>query len=170
MYVCLMRHGKAEPYHDGMDDKKRELIEKGKKQAAAMLDAARLWWPEGTTILWASPYIRTCQTAAFFDTRIPYTAFHTHPAIAAGDLDAVYKDILCRSDGDVVCIVGHSPYLEQWTKAWTGLDIQFKTGSMAFLCDIYGVKRVSIRFSSARKVPSLIACPHSPSQKRSCRT
>ena len=64
MYVCLMRHGKAEPYHDGMDDKKRELIEKGKKQAAAMLDAARLWWPEGTTVLWASPYIRTCQTAA----------------------------------------------------------------------------------------------------------
>ena len=54
-----------------------------------------------------------------------------HPAIAAGDLDAVYKDILCGSDGDVVCIVGHSPYLEQWTKAWTGLDIQFKTGSMA---------------------------------------
>ena len=131
MYVCLMRHGKAEPYHDGMDDKKRELIEKGKKQAAAMLDAARLWWPEGTNVLWASPYIRTCQTAAFFDTRIPYTAFHTHPAIAAGDLDAVYKDILCGSDGDVVCIVGHSPYLEQWTKAWTGLDIQFKTGSMA---------------------------------------
>ena len=27
--------------------------------------------------------------------------------------------------------VGHSPYIELWTKAWTGLDIQFKTGSMA---------------------------------------
>ena len=79
MYVCLMRHGKAEPYHDGMDDKKRELIEKGKKQAAAMLDAARLWWPEGTTVLWASPYIRTCQTAAFFDTRIPYNGLRHGP-------------------------------------------------------------------------------------------
>ena len=44
------------------------------------------------------------------------------------------------------------------------------TGSMVFLCDIHGVKRVSIRFNSAKKVPSWIACPHSPSQKRSCRT
>lgn len=131
MYVCLMRHGKAEPYQAGMDDRKRELTEKGKKQAAAMMDAARLWWPEGKTVLWASPYIRTCQTAACFDKKIPYEAFHTHPAIAAGDLKIVYEDILAAGNADVICIVGHSPYLEQWTKKWTGMDIQFKTGSIA---------------------------------------
>ena len=45
-----------------------------------------------------------------------------------------------------------------------------RNGQHGLLCAIHGVKRVWIRFSSARKVPSLIARPHSPSQKRSCRT
>lgn len=34
---------------------------------------------------------------------------------------------------------------------------------------IYGINRASNRFSRARNVPSFIARPHSPSQKRSCR-
>lgn len=131
MYVCLMRHGKAEPYQQGMEDKQRVLIEKGKKQAAAMVDAASVWWPQGKTVLWASPHVRTCQTAAFFNKKIPYEEFHTHPAIAAGDLKTVYEDILSSSAADIVCIIGHSPYLEEWTRKWTGMDIQFKTGSMA---------------------------------------
>lgn len=139
MYVCLMRHGKAEPYCEGSSDRRRELVEKGKKQAALMVDAAQRWWPEGRTVLWASPAVRTCQTAAFFHDHIPYEAFHTHAALASGDLDAVYRDILCRTDADVTCIVGHSPYLDQWAETWTGTKVDFKTGSMAlFDYDPYG--------------------------------
>lgn len=131
MYVCLMRHGKAEPYTEGCDDNLRQLTEKGWKQAAIMTETARSWWPQGKTALWASPSLRTLQTASFFLGRIAYESFSTYPAIATGNFQSVYRGILCREDADVVCIVGHSPYLGQWAKLWTGTEIEFKTGSMA---------------------------------------
>ncbi len=139
MYLCLMRHGKAEPYREGCEDSRRELAEKGKKQAVLMADTARYWWPDGKTALWASPSVRTCQTAAYLSKKIDFGEFHTHPALERGDLRAVYRDILCGAEADVVCIIGHSPYLGQWTETWTGTAVDFKTGSMAlFDYDPYG--------------------------------
>ncbi len=138
MYVCLMRHGKAEPFYEGCVDSQRELVEKGRRQAALMASLARQWWPAGPTVLWSSPYVRACQTAVYINNRLSCTAFHTHPAIASGDLQAVYRDILCRQDGHTLCIIGHSPYLDQWARQWTGTPVDFKTGSMAlFAYDPY---------------------------------
>lgn len=131
MYICLMRHGKAEPYSLNKEDKDRELIEKGRVQAATMARAALHWWPDGIVSLWASPYVRACQTAQIVEEQLSPVAFHTHPAIAAGDLQTVYKDILTQDTSDIICIVGHAPYLNEWAKAWTGTEIDFKTGSMA---------------------------------------
>ena len=36
MYVCLMRHGKAQPFDLHQPDKLRELTEKGGHQASSM--------------------------------------------------------------------------------------------------------------------------------------
>ena len=36
MYVCLMRHGKAQPFDLHQSDKLRELTEKGCNQASSM--------------------------------------------------------------------------------------------------------------------------------------
>jgi len=139
VYICLMRHGKAEPLQAGAADRSRELTAQGKKQAQTMIQTARQWWPAGKTVLWSSPYVRACQTALYFNSVIPYESFHTHEAIAGGILESVYTDILCSSDANVLCIVGHSPYLDQWVRQWTGMTIDFKPGSMALLdYDAYG--------------------------------
>lgn len=141
MYVCLVRHGKAEPYGIGKADKNRELIEKGKDQVRTMAKAAMHWWPDGVVSLWSSPYVRACQTAGILEQQLSPVAFHTHEAIAAGDLQGVYNDIICKDTSDVICIVGHAPSLNEWAKKWTGTEIDFKTGSMAlFDVDPYGGK------------------------------
>lgn len=131
MYICLMRHGKSEPYQKGIPDERRELIAVGKEQVKQMIETATRWWPDGKTCLWSSPYIRACQTASYFANHIAYDSFHRHQAIAEGDLIAVYHDIICPSDADVVCLIGHSPYLEQWAYQWSGIRLDFTTGSMA---------------------------------------
>ena len=101
MYLCLMRHGKAQPFSLKKPDKQRELTEKGCCQAASMSSWAASWWPEGKT--------------------------------------ALYDQILSREKSDVVCIVGHSPFLDRWVQAWTGTAVDFKTGSMALLdFDVHG--------------------------------
>lgn len=138
MYLCLMRHGKAEPFQLNQEDKLRELTEEGCKQVASMARWAASWWPEGTVSLWASPYIRTCQTASYLEKYLPIQKFHTHEAIASGSLVSVYDEILSRDPADVLCIVGHSPFLERWTQAW-GASIDFQTGSLAlFDFDLHG--------------------------------
>ena len=93
MYVCLMRHGKAQPFYLHQPDKLRELTEKGCNQASSMAKWASSWWPSGKTALWVSPYVRTCQTAAYLEKHLPIEQFHTHKAIASGDLVAVYDEI-----------------------------------------------------------------------------
>lgn len=133
MYICLMRHGKAEPYSTTKEDKDRELIEKGRNQVQTMAQAALHWWPDGIVSIWSSPYTRARQTAAIWEEQISPAAVNIHQAIADGDLETVYRDILCHDTSDVICLVGHAPYLNEWVKRWTGTEIDFKTGSAALL-------------------------------------
>ena len=52
---------------------------------------------------------------------------------------AVYDEILSRETADVVCLIGHSPFLDRWAQAWTGTAVDFKPGSMAlFDFDVHG--------------------------------
>mgnify|MGYP002231113064 CR=1 FL=1 len=81
-----------------------------------MANWAASWWPEGKTALWVSPYVRTCQTASYLEQQLPIGQFHTHEALASGDLVAVYDQILSQEKSDVVCIVGHSPFLDRWVQ------------------------------------------------------
>ena len=43
------------------------------------------------------------------------------------------------ADGEFVCLIGHSPFLDRWAQAWTGTAVDFKPGSMAlFDFDVHG--------------------------------
>jgi phosphohistidine phosphatase len=133
MYVCLMRHGKAEAAADGMADADRRLNEKGIQQVMAMANLAKKLWPLGTTAVWASPLLRARETAVTMSRAIRAEKLSSHEAIASGDIQAVYTDILAQEKSDVVLLVGHEPYLSRWLKQWTGLSLDFKAGSMVLL-------------------------------------
>lgn len=132
MYICLMRHGKAEAYDTEKDDRLRELTGKGRRDVTAVAALARRWWPAGRTQIWTSPLIRACQTTEIVGRRLNPELVQTIEAIGEGNLEALYERIRPASDDtDVLLIVGHQPYLDQWAEAWTGAPVGFKTGSMA---------------------------------------
>lgn len=133
MYICLMRHGKAEPYRDGQDDSGRVLTSRGIQDVRDMAALARKWWPGGTTRIWMSPLIRACQTADIMSQSLQPAAIRTDCYIGDGDLSGLYEELKALPEMDTLLIVGHQPYLDRWTEAWTGSPAGFKTASMALV-------------------------------------
>jgi len=128
-----MRHGKAEAAADGMADADRRLNEKGIQQVMTMANLAKKLWPLGTTAVWSSPLLRARETAVTMSRAIRAEKLSSHEAIASGDIQTVYTDILAQETSDVVLLVGHEPYLSRWLKQWTGLSLDFKAGSLVLL-------------------------------------
>ena len=133
MYICLMRHGKAEPYRDGQDDSGRVLTSRGIQDVRDMAALARKWWPGGTTRIWTSPLIRAGQTADIMSQSLQPAAIRTDCYIGDGDLSGLYEELKALPEMDTLLIVGHQPYLDRWTEAWTGSPAGFKTASMALV-------------------------------------
>lgn len=133
MYICLMRHGKAEPYRDGQDDSGRVLTSRGIQDVRDMAALARKWWPGGTIRIWTSPLIRACQTADIMSQSLQPAAIRTDCYIGDGDLSGLYEELKALPETDTLLIVGHQPYLDRWTEAWTGSPAGFKTASMALV-------------------------------------
>lgn len=133
MYICLMCHGKAEPYRDGQDDSGRVLTSRGIQDVRDMAALARKWWPGGTTRIWTSPLIRACQTADIMSQSLQPAAIRTDCYIGDGDLSGLYEELKALPEMDTLLIVGHQPYLDRWTEAWTGSPAGFKTASMALV-------------------------------------
>jgi phosphohistidine phosphatase len=133
MFLCLMRHGKAEPFVEGSDDSLRKLNEQGRQQVEAMAQLAKGWWPAGTTRIWASPYDRACETAEIMSRQIHVSDMKCHGAIADGDLDMFYEYVLQDEAADIVLVIGHEPFLGRWMAKLTGTPLDFKAGSMALL-------------------------------------
>lgn len=131
MYVCVMRHGKAEPFKENKNDRDRMLTEVGEQQCELMASLAKRWWPAGKSSLWVSPYMRARQSASYLKKYIDFDSFHTHQAIADGNLEVVYEEILSREKVNVVCLIGHSPSIDKWAETWTGYAIDYKPGSLA---------------------------------------
>lgn len=131
MYVCLMRHGKAEKAHAGCADSERKLTDRGRCDVAAMAEFATNWWPSGKKAMEVSPYVRTKETAEIISRRLHCRNMHVNDALVSGDLSRLYRDVLSRRDADLLLLIGHSPYLENWSTEWTGTTLDFKTGGMA---------------------------------------
>lgn len=131
MFLCLMRHGKAEILKHGSNDSQRHLTENGRQRVTVMASLAKRWWPAGNTIIWSSPLVRARETAIIMGRAIQAVYMDMHSSIAAGDLRSFYQDVLIKEKNDVVLVVGHEPFLGHWSKEITGTPIDFKTGSIA---------------------------------------
>lgn len=133
MFLCLMRHGQAEPFVTGMDDSIRQLTDKGKQQVMAMAALAKRWWPSGETHIWASPYVRAQSTALIMGRTLHAASITSHDAIAEGNLPTFYHDVLAQESADMILVVGHVPALTEWLEAMTGNVLSFKAGGLVFL-------------------------------------
>lgn len=105
MELILWRHAEAE---DGVPDLKRELTDKGRRQAARIADWLNPRLPQDIRIL-VSPAVRTLQTAQALG-----RSYSEVPALAPGARSA---DVLAAAGWPdaayPVLVVGHQPTLGQ---------------------------------------------------------
>jgi len=123
--IILWRHAEAD---DTAPDLKRELTDKGRKQASRMADWLNPRLPQDIRIL-LSPAVRALQTAQALGRE-----YEQSPALAPG---CRAEDILTAAAwpdaAGAVLIVGHQPTLGQvamWLLAGQAGDLAVKKGSI----------------------------------------
>jgi len=135
MELQLLRHGKAEDYHEE-SDAARALVAKGHNQArrAGLLLAAAKRLPE---IVLTSPLVRARQTAEGFCTAAELPGPVVQSWLACGCApETLLEELAAFHDFKRVMIVGHEPDFSgfiQWALGSTGAGVEMKKGALAGL-------------------------------------
>jgi len=126
MDLILLRHAKAEDRSPGLVDEERKLTARGRKKAHAVAKGLASYVQGGRRIeIWASPALRSMQTAAILAETLGDATVTEHPAIYGGSLEELigrWRD----HPADVIVIVGHDPHLSIWAQQLAGVTIPFK--------------------------------------------
>lgn len=132
MQVILIRHGKAQDSSLNIDDRKRELVEKGIETNKRVFNLLKeeLGTDLSMTRVWASPLVRAQQTAAILCDVIGKPDFETYDFIAFGTNKQLEEAIYPQDLRSRIILVGHEPTVSQWTRHLTGEVHDFRT-SMA---------------------------------------
>lgn len=127
MELILLRHAKAEDDSVTLADEMRELTPKGRKKAlAAARGLARLLPPGCQPEIWASPALRSSQTAAILAGAFTSARLHEHPAIYTGCLQLLTEEWQELPEGAIVIVVGHEPHLSIWARQLADTALPFK--------------------------------------------
>ncbi len=146
MELILMRHGQAEEQGDHSNDQDRELTKEGKKKVLKTAKALKRYLPKYSHLyIWSSPLIRALQTATILAEILGKDDIDVFECIGSGDLETLATE-WSKLDEDNICliVVGHEPYLSNWSRQICGLSLPFKKGSSA------GIKLLSTNHPSGK--------------------
>mgnify|MGYP003638330332 FL=1 len=108
MIVYLIRHGQAEDLSESGHDADRVLVHKGHEQAAAIAEFLSDPGQSPPTIVLASPYTRTTQTATPIWNALGQPVQH-EPRIAADRFAEDIMSVIEESDAPSLALVSHNP-------------------------------------------------------------
>lgn len=127
MELILLRHAKAEDDSVTLADEMRELTSKGRKKAhAAARGLARLLPPDCQPEIWASPALRSSQTAEILAEMFTGACISEHPAVYTGSLQLLIDEWRQLPENAVVIVVGHEPHLSIWARHLADATLPFK--------------------------------------------
>lgn len=133
MVIVLFRHGEAEDSTDMRDDGLRSLTTKGRKRTKKMAKVVNKLLPKKRRIqIWSSPLLRALQTAEILADQVGVKV-KIHNAISNGDFEMLCANLKDCHEEDCVLIVGHQPFLGEWTEQLTGLQLPFRKSTAAGL-------------------------------------
>lgn len=131
MDLILWRHAEAVEIAGNQTDLSRELTQKGNKQAARMASWLDKQLPE-TTKIWASPAVRSEQTARALGRK-----FKISPEISPGaSVDQLLALTQWPNAKGYVLVVGHQPTLGQTVARLLNMNVSecaFKKGAIWWL-------------------------------------
>lgn len=138
MVIVLFRHGEAEDRTDLRDDGLRSLTVKGRKRTKKMAKIVNKLLPRNCkTQIWSSPLLRALQTAEILAKQVGVKV-KIHNAISNGDFETLRANLTACHEDDCILIIGHQPFLGEWTEQLTGMQLPFRKSTAAgvrFLAD-----------------------------------
>lgn len=130
--LILVRHGKAEDRGKMTDDAQRALTAQGVKEFRQSLPALiNLIDTRQNTLVWTSPLLRAAQTAALITDSLGISEVQEYEFIGDGDWKTLSRRLAGVKQSGNLIVVGHQPYLSDWSQFLTGLTLPFKKGSAA---------------------------------------
>lgn len=131
--LILIRHGKAEERDSNPNDAKRELTEKGKQELKKIIPSLKnCLKPHIKIHIWSSPLIRASQTAKIIADKLKVKEITYYEFIEDGDFLGFSREVSKVSQQPIcLIVVGHEPYLGDWSEKISGYKLPFKKGAMA---------------------------------------
>lgn len=129
MRLIFIRHGQAEDAAPDQNDFHRPLTTAGKERLErAYPSLARYLNTKSHCAVWTSPKTRALQTAEVLCRYMPAVSPEIQPFLEEGDFTAFCNALKGHHPGETLVVIGHEPYLSDWVREMTGLDVHFKKG------------------------------------------
>lgn len=139
MELILIRHGQAEDRTGDQPDEARNLTDAGRKSLMASMDGYECFLNGlNRPVVWSSPLNRALQTARLIADHIHVHDICELPCIGTGDLDGFLNALTdagpeLTDENDALVVVGHEPWLGEWSRQLCGVLLPFKKGAAAGL-------------------------------------
>ena len=132
MELILIRHGQAEARDQNLEDAKRRLTDKGRKKLKKALPGLKTFLKGLEEIqIWSSPLLRASETAEILSEGLKLKDISYFDFIADGDFQKFSEQIARIKGKACVLVVGHEPYLSEWSQKICGYNLPFQKGSSA---------------------------------------
>lgn len=132
--LILLRHGIAEDVSSDNLDSSRKLTEKGKKKLQDNLPVLLPFIDSDHHIeIWTSPLKRAKETADILMPLVKDAELVVCDFVAHGDYQSFWAaiDKLDDNKKHTIIIIGHEPYLGNWSSELCGLRMPFRKGAAA---------------------------------------
>lgn len=134
MRLILLRHGLAESSSQHIPDAQRHLTNKGKEELNDYLPALSHYLDQlDHCTIYSSPLTRASETADILVRHMPGADYDFRAFLATGDKKALLDTLHACDKGDTLVLIGHEPYLSEWTEYLTGRATTFDKGSFKFI-------------------------------------
>lgn len=129
--IILVRHSSAEDLLEGMDDATRSLTEKGKKKLRKISPFLKQRIRAFETVsIYSSNLKRSIQSARILAKGLNRNYAGEQTFLQTGDTEALL-DLIRTDSVDCLILVGHQPYLSEFSENLSGLDLPFETCACA---------------------------------------
>lgn len=130
--LILIRHGIAENIAEDGTDFNRKLTNEGREKLKRRLPnlKSKVQYLENSQI-WTSPLLRAKETAEILSESLSIEEIRYYDFVAEGSYDEFLTMVNLAEENTTIFVVGHQPYLGDWSYELTKKSIPFKKGAGA---------------------------------------
>ncbi|WP_312652404.1 histidine phosphatase family protein [Proteiniclasticum sp.] len=130
--LILLRHGIAEQNSEDGTDFNRKLTKEGIEKLTGRLPnlKSKLQYPDNAEI-WTSPLLRAKETAEILSDSLGIDEIRYYDFVAEGSYDEFLTMVNLAEEDRTIFVVGHQPYLGDWSYELSKKSIPFKKGAAA---------------------------------------